>query len=126
MSERQPITYVDAQPDLPQSDFAKRLAELRISRTFAEQSIANDNTRDQAHQRSSLRPHDKREPSMVEQERPYPAPRPTPDFAADVDAAIFEARWEADRRRAQHNQPTQPEKGERPMSDDNEARRRPE
>ena len=40
MSERQPITYADARSDLPQSDFSKRLAELRIARTF---EAANNN-----------------------------------------------------------------------------------
>jgi len=39
---RQPITYADSRDDLPQSDFAKRLAELRIARTF---EAANNNER---------------------------------------------------------------------------------
>ncbi len=125
MSERQPITYADAQPDLPKSDFAKRLAELRLARTFAEQSSANDNAqrqrRGQDQQQSGLNPHERQERSMVEEERPFPHPRPSPDFANDADAALFEARWEAQRRRSE--QRLEPQQGERPMSDDQPPRR---
>ena len=122
MSERQPITYADHVADLPESDFSKRLKELRMARAFAEQSTANDNLKDALRE---LADHlgDK---TMVEQERPYPAPRPSPDFAADIDAASFDARWEAERQRAAQSQSHHPQTGERPMSDDTQDPRRPE
>lgn len=120
MPKRQPITYADARDDLPQSAFAKRLRDLRIARTF---EAANSNTPSKAfakalaeapqHPAHTLAHMDER--SMVERESPHPAPRPTPDFAADVDAAIFDARWEAERRRARPDPEPQP--GEQIMSD---------
>ena len=39
----------------------------------------------------------KRASSMVKQDRPKPAPRPSPGLAHGVDAAAFNARWEAER-----------------------------
>ena len=38
--------------------------------------------------------------SMVERDNPHPAPRPSPDMAADVDRAAFNAAWEREQRRA--------------------------
>jgi hypothetical protein len=114
MPYRQPITYADARSDLPQSDFAKRLAELRIARTF---EAANTNERAQP----VLGLTHAQERSMVEQERPHPAPRPSPSIAADVDAAVFNARWDTEHRRAA----PQPSKGDQTMSDDKNAPNRP-
>ncbi|MEM6914203.1 MAG: hypothetical protein AAF511_09520 [Pseudomonadota bacterium] len=108
---RPPITYADSRDDLPKSDFAARLAELRIARTFAEQSAAKE--QDNAPNRDPD-PHRDSDRSMVGQDRPFPAPRPSLPFAADVDAASFDARWEAERRRASQTQPT---KGNKAMSD---------
>ncbi|MEO1346929.1 MAG: hypothetical protein AAFV74_22520 [Pseudomonadota bacterium] len=115
MSERQPITYADARPDLPQSDFAKRLAELRISRTFAAKSTANDNAQD-AHEAPTHHA-----PFVDDEDRPFLAPRPSFDFVSEVDAAAFEERRERVRQRfeTQHLNP----EGERPMSDDQSPRR---
>ena len=98
MPDRQPITYADARDDLPKSEFAKRLKDLRIARTF---EAANNNAPSKVPQRLTQTPAHLDDTSMVERERPHPAPRPTPDFAADVDAVIFDARWEAERKRAQ-------------------------
>lgn len=109
MSKRPAITYADSQADLPSNDFAERLRELRITRLFA--ANGNESQEPKRPGRAQMR-----DPSMVEQDRPYPAPRPTPDFAADVDAASFNARWEAERTRAAHSLP--PTKGEKTMSDD--------
>ena len=111
--KRPPITYADSRADLPKSAFAERLAELRIARTFAERSAAQeqDNTRLRA-----LDPHQNRDRSMVAKDRPHPAPRPSLPFATDVDAASFDRRWEAERRRASQPQPN-PTQGDRPMSD---------
>ena len=95
MSKREPITYADAQPALPPSDFAKRLAELRIARTF---EAANTNDRST----SQRPPTHTAEKSMVEQDQPRPAPRPTLPFADDVDAASFNDRWAASNRRQVH------------------------
>ena len=112
MRDRQPITYADAQDDLPQSEFAKRLQDLRIARTF---EAANSNTPSKAPQRAAHAPAHLDETSMVKRESPHPAPRPTPGFAADIDAAIFDARWEAERKRAQTV--PQQQTGEQIMSD---------
>ena len=38
--------------------------------------------------------------SMVAQDRPHPAPRPSPDMASDVDRAAFNVAWEREQRRA--------------------------
>ncbi len=38
--------------------------------------------------------------AMVENDRPHPAPRPSPDMAADTDRAAFNADWEREQRRA--------------------------
>ncbi|MEM7670831.1 MAG: hypothetical protein AAF317_17165 [Pseudomonadota bacterium] len=121
MSERQPITYADAQQDLPRSDFAKRLAELRISRTFAAKSTANDNSQDTDKKRTAHEAPDQHAPFVDEEDRPFPAPRPSFDFVSEVDAAAFEERRERVRQRfaAQHAHP----EGERPMSDDQSTRR---
>ena len=121
MSERQPITYADAQPDLPQSDFAKRLAELRISRTFAAESTANDNTQDSDKERAAHEAPDHPAAFVDEEVRPFPAPRPSFDFVSEIDAAAFEDRREQVRQRfaAQYAHP----EGERPMSDDQTPRR---
>ena len=110
MPDRQPITYADSCEDLPQSEFAKRLQDLRIARTFG---AANSNIPSKAPQQQAHAHLD--ETSMVERENPQPAPRPTPDFAADVDAAIFDARWAAERRRARPI--PQQQTGEQIMSD---------
>lgn len=112
---RQSITYADTRDDLPQSDFAKRLAELRIARTF---EAANNNERSAPPQ---VQTH-AREKSMVEQERPYPAPRPSPAIAADVDAEAFNARWETERQRATPTNANTPNQGETLMSEDTKNR----
>ncbi|MEM9910703.1 MAG: hypothetical protein AAF922_07960 [Pseudomonadota bacterium] len=113
---RQPITYADAQPDLPQSDFAKRLAQLRISRVFAQQNSSNDNVRGDGFNNAARNRPARDAGSLQDGPAPFPAPRPSFDFVAEVDAAAFEERQEAVRRRAQYLQPSQ--RGERPMSDD--------
>lgn len=122
MAKREPITYADKVPDLPQSDFAKRLQELRVARLFAERAAANQNDRQSLRHATSHM----REPSMVEKDHPHPRPRPSPDFAAEVDAASFDARWEAERQRHIQSHSPQPQKGERPMSDETNEPRRPE
>jgi hypothetical protein len=38
--------------------------------------------------------------TMVAKDRPHPAPRPSPDMAADVDRAAFNEAWEREQRRA--------------------------
>ncbi len=114
MPDRQPITYADARADLPKSDFARRLAELRIARTF---EAANNN--DQAAQQPMRGSAHSREQSMVERDHLLPAPRPNLPFADDVDAASFAARWNAERHRtAQEHQPNYQPKGDEPMSDE--------
>ncbi len=111
--KRPPITYADSRADLPKSAFAERLAELRIARTFAKRSAAQeqDNTR-----LTPVNPHQDQDRSMVAKDRPHPAPRPSLPFADDVDAASFDARWEAERRRANQPNPNQTQ-GDRSMSD---------
>lgn len=39
----------------------------------------------------------KRSASMVQQDRPKPAPRPSPGIAREADAAAFNARWQAEK-----------------------------
>lgn len=127
--KRPPITYADSRADLPKSDFAERLAELRIARTFAEQTAARE--QDNAPVRP-VNPHQDPDRSMVAKDRPHPAPRPSLHFASDVDAASFDARWEVERHRAAPHPPSLPQpKGKRPMSDQFQdeaqgASRRPE
>lgn len=121
MKKPEPRTFSDTQPDLPGGEFAERLKHLRIARLFA----ANSNQRDQQPDQARPIPHEAQEPSMVEQERPFPAPRPSPDLAADTNAAMFDARWEMERQRARKI-PTNLKQGERPMSDDTDTTRRPE
>ena len=122
MSKRQPITYADTVSNLPSSDFAARLKDVRIARTFAERSAANENAPDHAQFWGVSHTPEK---SMVEKDHPHPVPRPSPDFAADVDATDFDARWEAERQRKQSHSP-QPQQGETSMSDDTNEPRRPE
>lgn len=122
MADRQPITYADTVPDLPLSDFAKRLQELRVARLFAERATANQNNRQSQRQPTSHIA----EQSMVEKDHPFPRPRPSPDFAAEVDAASFDARLEAERKRHTQSYSPQPQTGETAMSDDKENTRRPE
>ncbi|WP_195819427.1 hypothetical protein [Roseobacter sp. MH60115] len=123
MTKREPITYADSVPDLPESGFAKRMKEMRIARLFAERSAANQNAQGKTQQRG---PSHTPEKSMVEKDRPHPAPRPSPGLAAEVDAASFDARWEAERQRHTQSYSPQPQTGETAMSDDTESTRRPE
>lgn len=111
MQKREPLTYADHQPGLPASDFAKRLNDLRIARLF---EAANNNEQSAKSQRSA-HISDK---SMIEQERPQLVPRPTLDFAADVDAQTFNARLEKERQRAAHKY----KQGDPTMSDDTTKR----
>lgn len=122
MPKREPITYADSVPDLPQSDFAKRLQEVRIARVFAMKSSANDN-RD--HGISKGRTHIA-EKTMVEKDHPHPVLKPSLDLAADIDAAGFNARWEAERLRATQSYSPQLQTGDTSMSDDQNEPRRPE
>lgn len=122
MAERHPITYADSVPDLPESDFSKRLKELRIAREFAERSTANDNIKQAL---KELATHFDDE-TMVEKDRPHPAPRPSPDLASEVDAASFDARWEAERQRHIQSHSPKPQQGDQTMSDDQNTPRRPE
>lgn len=124
-SKRTPITYADSRADLPVSDFAARLAELRIARTFKARAKALEQNNAPGRQTPS-NPHRQTDPSMVAQEHPYPVLKPSPSLAADVDAAAFNARWEVERRRATQSQPPQPTKGDRSMTDDTNQPRRPE
>lgn len=115
-SKRTPITYADSRADLPVSDFAARLAELRIARTFEARAKAPE--QDNAPGRhASPDPHRQDDPSMVEQERPHPVLKPSPSLAGDVDAAAFNARWDAEQRRTTQSYASTPNQGERPMSD---------
>lgn len=113
MSTSKGITYANSQPDLPGSEFTQRLRHLRLTRQFA----ANSNLHETA-----PKPHQTKDPSMVAQEHPHPVLKPSPQFAADVDAHSFNARWEAEHRRAARSRHTQ-SKGN-PMSD-NDQRSRP-
>lgn len=122
--KRESITYADSRPDLPVSEFATRLAELRIARTFAARAKATEQDNDPA--RIAPHPHRAEDLSMVEQERLRPVLKPSPSLAGDVDAAAFDARWEAERLRATQSYSPQPQTGERPMSNDTSAPRRPE
>ena len=38
--------------------------------------------------------------TMVSQDRPHPAPRPSPDMAADADRAAFDAAWKREEQEA--------------------------
>jgi len=89
-----PITYANAQTDLPGSDFIQKLRHLRLQRQFA----ANSNQPDQRSE-----PQSRSTPTMVEQEQPHPVLRPSPQLAADVGAASFNRRWEAERQRHTHH-----------------------
>lgn len=61
-----------------------------------------------------------RSPSMVEREKPHPAPRPSPGFAADADRAAFDAAWEREQRRAAFiAMRTDPDTGGRVRSEQN-------
>lgn len=122
MEKRQPITYADSVPDLPVSDFAERLKEVRIARLFAMKSSANDN---QGQSQTRAAAHIPKK-SMVETDHPHPVLKPAPDLAAEVDAAAFNARWEAERQRATQSHSPQPQTGETSMSDDQNETRRPE
>ncbi|MDX8353968.1 hypothetical protein [Cognatiyoonia sp. IB215182] len=122
MPKREPITYADSVPDLPQSDFAKRLQKVRIARVFAMKSAANDN-RGHGVTRS---PTHIAEKTMVEKDHSHPVLKPSLGLAADVDAAGFNARWEAERLRATQSHSRQPQTGENPMSDNQDETRRPE
>lgn len=132
MASRPPLSYANAQPDLPGSDFAAKLAELRIARTFAERSKSQE--QDNAPARDAARPSDPSDRSMIAKDRPQPVLRPSPAFAADVDAQSFNDRWEAERRRAAPKPPeATPTQGDDTMSDQTQdqnqsvqASRRPE
>ncbi|MEM1427941.1 MAG: hypothetical protein AAGG09_00635 [Pseudomonadota bacterium] len=118
---REPITYADAQPDLPQSPFARRLAELRISRLF-DREAANDDVDLRSNRRESRPDQARAAPqsvvSSVVHNRPHPAARPRSDIADEVDAEAFEARWEAARLEAARNALFPPKQGDRTMTDD--------
>ncbi|MEM7729680.1 MAG: hypothetical protein AAF311_10450, partial [Pseudomonadota bacterium] len=118
---REPITYADAQPDLPRSPLAQRLAELRISRTFAGEAANGDSAH--WHDRPTNRPDETRaDPQPVAlsivHNRPHPAPRPRSDIADAVDAEAHNARWEAARLQAARNALSPPKPGDRSMTDD--------
>lgn len=117
MPNRPPITYADALSDLPQSDFAKRLAELRIARVF---EAANSNAREEV-----PKPPPQKDLSMVAQERPHPVLKPTPNMAAEVDEHSFNTRWDAERLRATHARLSHSQQGDHVMSEDKDAPRRP-
>lgn len=123
MSPRQPITYADSVPDLPRSNFAKRLQEVRIARLFEERSVANQNTQGPA---QDAGPSHLPEKTMVERDHPFPAPRPSPEFAAEADKASFQTRMDLERQRATTLNTTQTQKGPTTMSKDQETPRRPE
>ncbi|AZV79062.1 hypothetical protein EBB79_15070 [Parasedimentitalea marina] len=110
-----PITYANAHPDLPGSDFAQRLQHLRLKRLFA----ANGNV-------ETAQPHPLPDPSMVAQEQPHPAPNPPASVGADVDAASFNARWQSEHRHAATaHLKSQPKNGDRKMSDNTKQPKRP-
>lgn len=110
-----PITFANSQPDLPGSDFAQSLQHLRLKRLFA----ANGNEQ-------AAKPHPEPDRSMVAKEQPYPSPRPPASVGAEVDTAAFNARWQAEHRRvAKPHQKSQPEHGDRNMSDTPKQPNRP-
>ncbi|MEM9238474.1 MAG: hypothetical protein AAGB07_00735 [Pseudomonadota bacterium] len=118
MSKRPSITFANSQPDLPGSDFAERLKELRIQRLFA----ANSNQRNESTPKRAI-PHAAREPTMVEQEHPHPRPRPSMDIADEVDAASHTARLETERARVFKFNQTM--KGQH-MSQEDDTKQRPQ
>ena len=125
MPKREPITFADAQPDLPQSDFAKRLAQLRISRVFAEQNSSNDNLPGDGFNNAARTRPARDAGSTQDGPAPFPAPRPSFDFVAEIDAAAFEERQDLARRRAKSRPTTS--KGEDSMSnDENDTSNRPQ
>ncbi|GAB5449604.1 hypothetical protein [Gymnodinialimonas sp.] len=104
MSKREPITYADSVPDLPGDNFSRRLRELRVARLFA---AANDDRPSEEHMKAQAREQMQderaahvRPRTMIEEDHPRPVPRPSPNFAAEVDAEAFNTRWEAERLRA--------------------------
>ena len=112
----EPITYADSQDGLPGNDFAARLAELRIARTFdaRAKALEQDNVQGRT---ATPDPHRQDDRSMVAQERPQPVLKPSPSLASAVDAATFNARWDGERQRATQSYATTLNQGERPMSD---------
>lgn len=60
---------------------------------------------------------------MVEEDNPHPAPRPSPDMATDVDAAMFNQRWETARVRALKTDQSLTMKGPTMTQDSNRPRR---
>ncbi|MEM9972094.1 MAG: hypothetical protein AAF762_13495, partial [Pseudomonadota bacterium] len=119
--QREPITYADAQADLPPSSFAQRLARLRISRLFGREA-ANDDTEHRrnrpANRLDDARRDQRSVVASVVHTRPHPAPRPRSDIADDVDAEAFKERWEAARIQAARDALSSPNQGDRTMSDD--------
>lgn len=85
------ISYAASRGDLPGGDaFAAKLLEARLARSFeAHADPEPDSERPQV-----------RGADMVAQDRPHPAPRPSPGLAREVDRATFDARWETARREA--------------------------
>lgn len=121
MQKRQPITYADNLLDLPVSDFAKRLQEVRITRVFAQKTAMNDN---QSHAVARGASHVAKK-TMVEKDRPHPVLKPSLELAAEVDAADFNTRWETEHHRATQAYAHSTQTGETPMSDDQTEARRP-
>lgn len=75
------------------TSFAKTVSASPINADSPRQEF--ESARDSRDTQKDVRP-----ASMIERDKPHPAPRPSPEFAADTDRAAFNAAWEREQRRA--------------------------
>lgn len=75
------------------SSFSKSISPTPINAGSPREAF--DGARNDGPEKSEPRPS-----SMVEKDKPHPAPHPSPDIAGDVDRAAFDAAWQREQRRA--------------------------
>ncbi len=100
-------SYAHGRYDLPGDAFAAKLREARIARQFeaeanpdcAAQHRSMEFTEAQRRGENAKRNEPGRGSSMVQKQKPHPAPRPS--WAQEPDRAAFNANWNEERRQSQ-------------------------
>lgn len=100
-SDQTRLSYASRQPDLPGDLFAAKLRQACLARTFKTESNPDADVQGRTlRERDAEGRRETRGSTMVETDRPFPAPRPSGQLAHDVDRAAFAARWDDERRAA--------------------------
>lgn len=104
-------SYAHGQYDLPGDPFAAKLCEARVARQFeaeanpdrATQRRDMDLSEAQRRGEDAKRNKPGRASTMIRNDKPHPAPRPS--WADGPDRAAFNAKWSKERRDAKANEP---------------------